>query len=774
MKTPLFLFAALVFFCLFLSGCFFSGNDPRIVPEEGMVFPAVSALAFSPDGDRFALASDDGLIRVWEVYTGRQLSVFHAELSDFGEGKIRSLSFDDAGFVSFSENGAAMTFPVFSPDGTKKLFPSQGALCLEDSATGKELARYYGFGRNEWVSVVPQGFFNASFNGASSLVAMAGKRHYQLDQLSGALYRPDIFHANVLEGKEPASISGSPQSTHLKGLFDKDQVPPVLSILEAGSSGGEEKPNEARIKISSQKGGVGHLALYRRFGGKLIPAGFLDVEKAADRKYTEKGRTCYEIKIGFGVGRTEGELGVSVFNKYDTVESGRIWFKFPEDASRRILSDEIKTDSRLPVLRVFLAAAGEEACEQADILADYFEGQAEGDLYSGVEMKKLFGEEFTQEVFLKALEELCRGADKKDMLVIYLRGKGQADSLGNLSLVQEGSQLDGISGYDIINAMLMFSPRSFLILDMMPDEKMETPLLRLRKSLGPKAMLAGFREPWGSVTGSVTEKFKPGFSRPGFRQLSVAELLVESEKEGFLAFPPLEDFLIAGFGENENETMMPRTASAISYSVSFGRIMSRAFGVNIAELNPANYRKIEREAMEGMGMAPYYVAFLSGGKFYTDGNYDKAIAEYGKTISLKADFADAYAARGNAQRRKGELDRAIDDYSRALAIKSGYAEVYNYRGFAYAEKGDLNRAISDYTEAIRFRENYADAYFNRAYAYGKRGDWDRAISDYSQVIKLEPSNAIAYGERGNAWYDKGEKSRAAEDYAAADKLKKPQ
>jgi len=193
-------------------------------------------------------------------------------------------------------------------------------------------------------------------------------------------------------------------------------------------------------------------------------------------------------------------------------------------------------------------------------------------------------------------------------------------------------------------------------------------------------------------------------------------------------------------------------------------------GVNIAELNPANYQKINREAMEGMGMSAHYVAYLAGEKYYEEGNYDKAIAEFGRAISLKADYTGAFVYRGNARRKMGELNRAIEDYSRALNLDSEYAEVYNYRGFSYAKRGDLRRAIDDYTQAIRCRANYTDAYFNRAYAYSEQGSWDEAIADYTQVIKLEPSNAIAYNERGNAWYNKGDRLKAAADFDTADKI----
>jgi tetratricopeptide (TPR) repeat protein len=197
-----------------------------------------------------------------------------------------------------------------------------------------------------------------------------------------------------------------------------------------------------------------------------------------------------------------------------------------------------------------------------------------------------------------------------------------------------------------------------------------------------------------------------------------------------------------------------------------------SLGINLSELNPANYEKINREAMESMGMAPFYVAYLSGEKSYKDGNFDTAISEYGRAISLKSDYTDAFVSRGNARRRKGDLDRAIEDYSRAINFNKNYAEVFNYRGFCYAQKGDFNRAVTDYTQAIRLKPGFTDAYFNRAYAYAKQGNWERAIADYSQVIKAEPSNRAAYIERGNAISKTGDTVKAQTDYTAAENLLK--
>jgi tetratricopeptide (TPR) repeat protein len=197
-----------------------------------------------------------------------------------------------------------------------------------------------------------------------------------------------------------------------------------------------------------------------------------------------------------------------------------------------------------------------------------------------------------------------------------------------------------------------------------------------------------------------------------------------------------------------------------------GRLPS--FGVNISELNPAGYKKTD--ILEQLDIPPYYAAFLSGEQSYRSGEYDKAIAEYTRCLSLKGDYTEAFVSRGNAWRRKGDADRAVSDYTRAITLQPDHAEAYNYRGYLYVRQGNHAKAIEDYSRALRLKSGYADAWFNRAYAYTETKEWDKAIADYTRVIQLEPSNAAAYKERAFAWANKGDPAKAAADYAAAARL----
>jgi len=827
MKKPLLLGAGLTVICLLVSGCVRPKEPPRVLPIEGVFISGISALAFCDEGNSFVSVTEDGQRRLWDIFSGSSRILEDGEEVP-GLTSLAGWEFPDS-----------REFPVLGPDGTKKILPSgDGGVCLADAVTGKELARYYGFtviGTAEWISIAPEGFYNASFRGSSflSVETRSGEtrsRRYPLDRLSGALYRPDLFTEKVRTG----AISNAPLT--LESLLLDECLPPLVSL----SIDSEGEPGVIKIKIIEQKGGTGLVALYSHSEGLEIPAGLFNVEEKAARKFTEKRKTCYEINLDIKPGipfyNTSGpaEIGVSVFNKNNTVESQKVWTPVPGPVV-------FYTAPSVPSLRVLLAL--DKDSENA--AAEFLSFQAEGDLYGAVEVKTLFAGDFSKEKFSGALEKFCAASNLNDTVFIYLKGRGAADSLGNLQVLP-GKQGEEISGDDLLKLILSFSSNPVLLLDLESSspQGIETALLRFRHRLGPKAMFAAIAAGSGGdiFISSIMEVLKPNLSGAVLdenRFMSTVEFfnrmgqaLAAQGSLSFLNFPPGADFPLADIFINTGELKFQTMTSGMlkidrvdgsPIPLTFGDTMIRRLppgsyiidmmyrngyretrfvdlrikdstwvifnytpalltgnysgtlpsgGINIAELNPANYQKINREAMEAMGMAPYYVAFLAGEKFYREENYDGAIAEYTRAISLKSDYTDAFVSRGNARRKKGDLDRAIDDYTRAITLSRNYAEVYNYRGFMYSQKGNLSRAVEDYTQAIRYRADYGDAYFNRAYIYSRQEKWDEAIADYTQVIKLEPSNALAYNARGNAWQNKGDEPKASADFLTAEKLKK--
>jgi tetratricopeptide (TPR) repeat protein len=127
----------------------------------------------------------------------------------------------------------------------------------------------------------------------------------------------------------------------------------------------------------------------------------------------------------------------------------------------------------------------------------------------------------------------------------------------------------------------------------------------------------------------------------------------------------------------------------------------------------------------------------------------KAVANYDEAVQLKPDDATIYYNRGSAYRAKGDsfrsaagcdgavpikldyslvfnsngasdYDNAIADYGRAIELREDYATAYNGRGSVYRSIRDYDKAIADYSKAIEFR---AVSTPEQNPAIGRRKSW---------------------------------------------------
>jgi tetratricopeptide (TPR) repeat protein len=105
--------------------------------------------------------------------------------------------------------------------------------------------------------------------------------------------------------------------------------------------------------------------------------------------------------------------------------------------------------------------------------------------------------------------------------------------------------------------------------------------------------------------------------------------------------------------------------------------------------------------------------------------------------ALQSQRTQAISAANRAV-TEGDYDRAIADYNEAIRLDPKDVNAYIYRGFAYGAKGDHYRAVTDYSEAIRLGPN-TSAYNNRGNLYRSKGDCDRAIADLTEAIRLDRS-----------------------------------
>jgi tetratricopeptide (TPR) repeat protein len=192
----------------------------------------------------------------------------------------------------------------------------------------------------------------------------------------------------------------------------------------------------------------------------------------------------------------------------------------------------------------------------------------------------------------------------------------------------------------------------------------------------------------------------------------------------------------------------------------------------MAFLEIGNYQQAIDDCTRALSIQPgYFLAHYNRGKaFMLSNRPDLAIEDLSRAIVSSPRYADAYALRGEIYREQGKPDQAIAEYNAALALNPQLFEVYNYRGIAFKELGKFDRAIEDYNRNIALLKDSAEAYNNRGVAYRHLGRLDLAVADYSRAIAINPGFSLAYCNRGIAYKEKKNYQQAVEDFKRATSL----
>jgi tetratricopeptide (TPR) repeat protein len=66
-------------------------------------------------------------------------------------------------------------------------------------------------------------------------------------------------------------------------------------------------------------------------------------------------------------------------------------------------------------------------------------------------------------------------------------------------------------------------------------------------------------------------------------------------------------------------------------------------------------------------------------------------------------MAAAYYNLGNAYNNKKQYDRAIAEFDKAITLNPKHANAYGNRGYAYEKLGQRDKAIADFRKVIELR-----------------------------------------------------------------------
>lgn len=167
-----------------------------------------------------------------------------------------------------------------------------------------------------------------------------------------------------------------------------------------------------------------------------------------------------------------------------------------------------------------------------------------------------------------------------------------------------------------------------------------------------------------------------------------------------------------------------------------------------------------------------------------DGDYARALADFGRALRIDSNNAQVYFERGVLYQARGVYENAARDFDQALALQPGLrpaldrrAEIVQQMSGAYIRQleslndylrtsptdasllnsrcwlravnnDDLDLALADCNASLLASPNDANVHDSRGLVHFKRGDYAASLADYEAAVGLEP-------ERGHFLYGRG-------------------
>jgi tetratricopeptide (TPR) repeat protein len=150
-----------------------------------------------------------------------------------------------------------------------------------------------------------------------------------------------------------------------------------------------------------------------------------------------------------------------------------------------------------------------------------------------------------------------------------------------------------------------------------------------------------------------------------------------------------------------------------------------------------------------------------------DKNYNAALNDFSKAISLFPNNADAYFNRALVYRSLGKPEFALEDLSRAISLNPKKADPFYYHGMSNVDLNRLHEAIIDFSEAIKLNPDHVEALSARALVRGQLKDNEGAIVDLTAAIALKTKNPDVFLTRGYLVSLTGDYAKAISDYNRA-------
>jgi WD40 repeat protein len=412
----------------------------NIADNSVISLPAFTAssgkIAFAGDGHLLAVTSvADNFINLFETKTGSLKKRFPIVGNPFGfifrlgvsaDGTLVAVGskinqvWNESGTLVSTLQASAWTPLGFEFSKEKRLVLSRNPVAqIWEVATGRLLVSNINFSNGEWISISPEGFFDASSpKAAQNLNVVRGLEVSSIDQVYNALYRPDLVREK-LAGDPDGKVKAAAAKLDLDKVMASGSAPKVLIMTPTAGTSSATDEVSVEATVSDQGGGIGKVEW--RVNGVTLGVETRGLERIGAAASAGRSLT---VKRSLALERGENRIEVLAYNNKDLIAS--------EPASVTVTWDGEKTATPP---KLFVMAVGVNdyydsrlrlsyAVPDANAIAEGFRKAGTG-LYAAVDVTTVLDTDVTIANLDKVFTELGKKAQPRDVFVFFLAGHGK-------------------------------------------------------------------------------------------------------------------------------------------------------------------------------------------------------------------------------------------------------------------------------------------------------------------------------------------------------------
>ncbi|WGV27855.1 tetratricopeptide repeat protein [Halotia branconii] len=167
----------------------------------------------------------------------------------------------------------------------------------------------------------------------------------------------------------------------------------------------------------------------------------------------------------------------------------------------------------------------------------------------------------------------------------------------------------------------------------------------------------------------------------------------------------------------------------------------------------------------------FHLLLELGNLQFAEQNYKQAIASYDQSLTIKANYYQAWHNRGDALFKVQRYEEAIISYDKVIKLKPENYSSWYKKGEALRKLGRYEEAITNYDKVIAFNPNDCWTWYHRGLSFSELGRYEDAIVSYDQALKINNNDIEIWGARGMAFYNLGNYEQALVSYDKATTIK---